>query len=100
MADVPELEPVDIAQCQCERKTYDPFIMGGPCRQTIRCEAEPDAVVTESEPDEHGQQGAMSLCVNHLLVFVSEQGNDMMKYTLQSVKDWQHDQDNNLKKVG
>lgn len=100
MADVPELEPVDTGQCQCETKSYDPFIMGGFCNKVIRCAAEPTTVVTESDPDSIGQEGAMSLCIKHLLIFVNEQGKDIIKYRLQSISDWQRDQDNNLEKVG
>ncbi len=88
MSDVSPLEPVDTERCQCERNTYNPFIMGGPVHHMVRCSDRPTTVVTESEPDDAGQQGAMSLCTKHLCVFVIEKGRGMVKFRLKSVEDW------------
>ena len=81
-------------------KNYKAFIVGGKCRTTIRCKGLPTTVVTESEPDEYGQQVAMSLCTDHLLIFVNEQGRDMMKYRLQSIRNWQIDEAEGLEYAG
>lgn len=97
MSDPAPLEPVDTEQCQCEEKTYNPFIMGGSCYEVIRCEDKPAVVVTEKEEDEHGQAGAMSLCTKHLMKFVEKKGADVMEYRLESIECWNDIQDKEKK---
>lgn len=68
MAKTPEkkvdLIPLDLAQCQTEIRSYQPFIMGGPVRQVTRCKKAPTWIATENEPGADGQRGAMSLCTS------------------------------------
>lgn len=97
---VAELEPVDTERCQCETKKYNPFVMGGRCTTVTRCIHSPTTVVTEKEPDENGQMGAMSLCTGCLVIFVGQQGNEMNKFVLQEVPYWKDDQARGLVKLG
>jgi len=83
------LEPVDIEQCQTDIEKYNPFTIGGSCHTSVRCAAVPVFVVTEVEPDEHGQTGAMSLCAKHLLIFQKQMPNHDTAYIKQTVEDWQ-----------
>lgn len=88
MSDPAPLEPVDTDQCQCEEEVTRPFVMGGNVKDTTRCSIEPTVVITEIVEDEHGQQGAMSMCNKHLLAFVKKKGMKVMNYRLEGVDNW------------
>lgn len=56
------LEPPDKDQCQAEKISYRPFIMGGDVNHRERCSNAPVWLAKEKEPGPDGRRGAMSLC--------------------------------------
>jgi len=68
------LEPPDLARCQGEWTTYQPFVMGGNVHQRTRCPKPPTVIVTEREPGPDGLVGSMSLCDSCLAVFLEQDG--------------------------
>ncbi len=57
-----DLIPPDLARCQCEITTRNPWVMGGPVKTTIRCDRRPKWIATEKAAGPDGLRGAMSLC--------------------------------------
>jgi len=56
------LEKPDLNQCQAEKLSYLPFIMGGNVNQRERCSNVPAWVAKEKDPGSDGRQGSMALC--------------------------------------
>ena len=59
--------PPDLKQCQADKPTGGPFILGGEIGDPrngyrIRCRNEPTVIAIENEPGEDGKRGSMSLC--------------------------------------
>jgi len=74
------IEPVDPRRCQAEWTQYNAFVMGGNVYQRRRCENPAAWVVTETEPDERGERGAMSLCDECKQRCIEEMGDRPMEF--------------------
>lgn len=69
-----ELTPPDKDRCQAHVPTVGPFQMGGPPGDPDdgyrrRCDNKSEFIVTETNPGEDGQCGAMALCADCFWVF-------------------------------
>lgn len=74
------LTPPDLKRCQTEiHNGCGPFSMGGISKYE-RCIAKASYIAYELKPAEDGQMGAMSLCLEHKDIFISEQCNNINNY--------------------
>lgn len=69
------LTPPDRARCQAEITTHNPWVMGGPVRQTTRCSNAPTVVIYEKKKGKDGRKGSMSLCDSCLAVARKQLGD-------------------------
>ena len=66
------LELPDKKQCQAEKISYRPFIMGGDVNQRERCPNVPAWLAKDKYPGTDGRKGSMSLCDDCKKVLVKQ----------------------------
>lgn len=71
------LDPPDKDQCQAEIPNGNSFMTMGGRPGMERCEAIPKVIVTEVDPGDDGERGAMSLCGSCLTTFNDQDGTPM-----------------------
>tara|TARA_R110000822_G_scaffold25937_13_gene78488 strand:+ start:1015 stop:1263 length:249 start_codon:yes stop_codon:yes gene_type:complete len=62
------IDPTDKKQCQAMIPNGYTFMTMGGVPGLVRCTRSPIVIATESAPDENGEYGHMSLCVECLVV--------------------------------
>lgn len=86
------ITPPDFSRCQARVTTKGPFGLGGPVGDPKdgyrrRCDAFPTHLVTEREPGDDGQMGAMTMCDDCLKVFYRQVPNAKTGYKIEKIDD-------------
>jgi len=70
-----QLVPPDLKQCQVEKSTYSPFILGGKVHDWKRCPSAAAVLVTERDPGGDGLRGSMTMCMACLQIYQADPKN-------------------------